>query len=186
MMLKRITPPVSQPLSLDEVRDHLRITDIDDDPVLDGLIAAACDMCEAQTGRALMLQEWAVTANGNYSVIVLRRLPVASITSVKHIDDEGNELVIDPAEYRLINPSDSAPAWVRFADGSVLPAGGCIQVVFQCGYANAGAVPQALKQWMLLQIGHWYMNRESVNIGNITSLLPYVDSLLDTYRIWNL
>ncbi|ABI59713.1 head-tail connector protein [Nitrosomonas eutropha] len=185
-MLKRVTPPVDQPLSLTQVRDHLRLTVVDDDPVLTGLIAAACDMCEAQTGRALMPQEWAVTESEQCRFIYLRKLPVTAITSVKHIDDYGDELAIDPAEYRLTNPSDSAPAWVEFSEDAAIPAGGILRVVFACGYTDVDAVPQALKQWMLLQIGHWYMNRESVNIGNITSLLPYVDGLLDTYRIWNL
>lgn len=38
---------------------------------------------------------------------------------------------------------------------------------------------------MLLLIGHWYANREAVNIGNITSPVPFaVGSLLQPYRIY--
>jgi uncharacterized phage protein (predicted DNA packaging) len=40
---------------------------------------------------------------------------------------------------------------------------------------------------MLLLIGHWYANREAVNIGNITSAVPFaVESLLQPYRIYGL
>nr|WP_113869635.1 head-tail connector protein [Brenneria salicis]NMN90973.1 gp6-like head-tail connector protein [Brenneria salicis ATCC 15712 = DSM 30166]RBP57332.1 gp6-like head-tail connector protein [Brenneria salicis ATCC 15712 = DSM 30166]RLM28535.1 hypothetical protein BHG07_17250 [Brenneria salicis ATCC 15712 = DSM 30166] len=40
---------------------------------------------------------------------------------------------------------------------------------------------------MLLLIGHWYENRESVNIGNITSAIPFAtESLLQPYRIYGL
>lgn len=38
---------------------------------------------------------------------------------------------------------------------------------------------------MLLLIGHWYTNREAVNIGNITSSVPLaVEALLQSYRIY--
>ncbi|HHQ6553286.1 TPA: head-tail connector protein [Serratia fonticola] len=40
---------------------------------------------------------------------------------------------------------------------------------------------------MLLLIGHWYANRETVNIGNITSELPFATTaLLQPYRIYGL
>ncbi|HAU5716764.1 MULTISPECIES: head-tail connector protein [Serratia] len=41
-------------------------------------------------------------------------------------------------------------------------------------------------QSMLLLVGHWYANRESVNIGNITSEVPFgVDALLLRHRRWH-
>ncbi|EEW3262234.1 phage gp6-like head-tail connector protein [Escherichia coli] len=39
---------------------------------------------------------------------------------------------------------------------------------------------------MLLLIGHWYANREAVNVGNITSELPLgVEALLLRHRRWH-
>ncbi|MDW2745141.1 head-tail connector protein [Atlantibacter subterraneus] len=39
---------------------------------------------------------------------------------------------------------------------------------------------------MLLLIGHWYANREAVNVGNITSELPLgVEALLMQHRRWH-
>jgi len=39
----------------------------------------------------------------------------------------------------------------------------------------------------LLLVGHWYSNREAVNIGNITSEVPLaVEALLQPYRIYGL
>ncbi|EPZ2492062.1 head-tail connector protein [Enterobacter hormaechei] len=44
-----------------------------------------------------------------------------------------------------------------------------------------------VKAAMLLLIGHWYANREAVNIGNITSAVPFaVEALLQPYRIYGL
>jgi len=42
-----------------------------------------------------------------------------------------------------------------------------------------------VKAAMLLLIGHWYANREAVNIGNITTAVPFaVEALLQPYRIY--
>jgi len=39
---------------------------------------------------------------------------------------------------------------------------------------------------MLLLIGHWYANREGVNVGNITSEIPLgVEALLMQHRRWH-
>ncbi|MBJ9352434.1 phage gp6-like head-tail connector protein [Citrobacter koseri] len=44
-----------------------------------------------------------------------------------------------------------------------------------------------VKAAMLLLIGHWYANREAVNIGNITTEVPFaVEALLQPYRIYGL
>ncbi|MGY6355676.1 head-tail connector protein [Citrobacter amalonaticus] len=44
-----------------------------------------------------------------------------------------------------------------------------------------------VKAAMLLLIGHWYANREAVNIGNITTEIPFaVEALLQPYRIYGL
>lgn len=44
-----------------------------------------------------------------------------------------------------------------------------------------------VKAAMLLLIGHWYANREAVNIGNITSAVPFaVEALLQPYRIYGI
>jgi len=40
-----------------------------------------------------------------------------------------------------------------------------------------------VKLALMLLVGHWYENREPVNIGNIVSALPFgFESLLDPYR----
>lgn len=54
---------------------------------------------------------------------------------------------------------------------------GAVQVNYVAGYGAASAVPETIKQAMLLLIGHWYTNREAV--GPSMSAAPMaVDSLL--------
>jgi uncharacterized phiE125 gp8 family phage protein len=54
-----------------------------------------------------------------------------------------------------------------------------IQVTYVAGYGAAASVPQKYKQAMLLLIGHWYENRETVIVGTISGPIALaVDSLI--------
>ena len=67
-----------------------------------------------------------------------------------------------------------------------LPQIGSAAVTFTAGYgANGDAVPVGLKHWMKLRIGALYENREEIVSGRSITVdpLPFVDSLLDPYRI---
>ena len=55
-------------------------------------------------------------------------------------------------------------------------------VRFICGYGAAGAVPQAIKQAMLLLIGHYFNNREQTITGVMATEIPQgADALLAPY-----
>ena len=137
-----------------------------------------------------MLQTWELSLNGFCDEIPLWHVPVSSITSIKYTDENGAEQTLAGTEYVLDNAGEStarvvlAPnkTWPNLQTGSI----NAVHIRYVAGYASAGLVPQTLKQWMLLQIGHWFRNRESVNIGNIASKLDYVDNLIYAYRIYNL
>jgi uncharacterized phiE125 gp8 family phage protein len=60
-----------------------------------------------------------------------------------------------------------------------------VLIRYAAGYANAGAVPQEIKNWMLLRIGAMYESREAVAPAAMAEL-PFVDRLLDAYRIWGI
>lgn len=64
------------------------------------------------------------------------------------------------------------------------PANG-ICVTFIAGYGAASAVPENIKQAMLLLIGHFYENREAIVIGQTAMPLPMaVESLLWKDRLF--
>jgi uncharacterized phiE125 gp8 family phage protein len=60
-----------------------------------------------------------------------------------------------------------------------------VTVRFVAGYGDeATAVPEPLRQGARLLIGHMYANRESVNVGNITGVMPQaVDWLWRPYEV---
>jgi uncharacterized phiE125 gp8 family phage protein len=194
MSLKLITGPASEPITRQEAKLHLRmISDVSDvtphpeDALVDALIVAARQGAEHITGRALMPQTWELAHDGFKAEISLKA-PLVSVASVKYIDTSGVLQTLDPSAYLI--DSHSAPGRLTAVYGACWPStrsqANAVLIRHVAGYADAAAVPQEIKQWMLLRIGMLYENRESVAAGAPLQELPYVDCLLDAYRVWSL
>lgn len=187
-----VTPPAETPVSPTEAKAHLRVETTADDTLIAGLIAAATahlDGWSGILGRCLVEQTWRQDYDDFRSCLRLPLFPVLSITSVKYVDTDGVEQTVDSANYVLLN--DERGAYVEFADGYSFPAlnvgSAAVRITYVAGYGAASAVPQAIKQAMLLLIGHWYENREAVIVGTSQpSPLPLaVDALITPFRrIW--
>ena len=99
-----ITPPTAEPLTLAQVKAHLRIdADITDaDALLTGLIPAARGQAEHRTGRRFGVQTWqrAYDAFPAWS-LMLPDPPVIDIVSIKYDDPAGAEQTLPPADYRF-------------------------------------------------------------------------------------
>ncbi len=160
-----------------------------DDSLLTALIQAAREYAEGYQNRALCTQTWELVLDDwpsdDYLEIPLP--PLQSITDIKYKDTSGVESTLAATNY--ITDIDSFLGRVVLAYGcswpsvDLYPAGG-IRIKFVAGYGLAADVPQTTKQALLLLIGFWYANRESVNIGNIISELPFsVKALLGMNRV---
>lgn len=186
---KLITLPASEPITLDEAKSQLRFTSNAEDALISSFISAARDLCEMETGRALIAQTWEQSRCGFMDEMILGRAPVASITSIKYTDSNGAEQTLASTEYVLDNASDSFARVVIAPNKSwpaVYPGINTVRIRYVAGYADAAAIPEALKQWMKLQISHWFRNRESVSLGVAASKMEFVDNLLNAYRIYSL
>lgn len=188
MALKLITAPSAEPVTLTEAKAHCRVDDSNSDTLLTALIVAAREMAEHETGRCLLPQTWELALDAFPAAeIDLVKTPVVSITSVKYLDGSAVEQTIGSGNYAL--DSYGIQHWLVPAYGytwpSTLDAANAVKVRFVAGYADAASVPQAIKQWMLLQIAHWFDNRAAAADAK-REPLPFVGGLLDPYRVYKL
>ena len=109
------------------------------------------------------------------------------MTSIKYLDSAGVQQTLAATEYTLDELSE--PGWIVPAYNVTWPDTyatiNAVEVVYVAGYANAAAVPQSIKQWILLHVGHLYENREATMPGISITPLPFVSGLLDGYRVVN-
>lgn len=185
-----VTPPSAAPVTLDEVKAHLREDSTDQDALIGGLIAAAVMHLDGWTGilgRCLMPQTWRQDYNCFERCLRLPLFPVTSISSVKYEDEAGTVQTISASNYALQN--DDLGAFIRFKStytfAGVSAERPAVHAEYVAGYADADDVPAPLKAAMLLMIGHWYANREAVSIGSgiQTQVVPMAaDMLIAPYR----
>ena len=146
-------PPASEPLTLDEVKAHLKIDGAFEDDLLSRYITAARQHIEQRTQEILISQSWAVFFDDwpQNGVMEIPVSPVSEVTGLYTYNSENVAALIDPAHY--------------FVDLAAKPQ------------------KLVLRQAMLVLIAHWYENRSPDCTGmpsrNISACLA---ELLAPYR----
>ena len=202
-----VTPPSSEPITLDIIRLHCRIDHDADDEILAGYAVAARSMVERYLGRALITQTlmWTITPENPLrpswhflrSSLLLPRAPVQSITSVTTLDQRGNSTTIPVATLPIVPPAELLgyrvdlshdPARLYIGQSTVLSDGRTlravdlenIQIEFVAGYgADPTLIAQPILNAILLYAGFLYENR-----GDVGAEMPKAaEWLLDPYRM---
>lgn len=179
--------PAVEPLTVDEVKAHLRIDHSDEDMLLASLIASSRLHIEAALDLALISQSWswALDAWPDPRALELPLRPVQSVEAIRVAAEDGTMVQLSPDRFlvdgasipsRVLSTSES---WPRPG----IPALG-IEVAFTAGFGDEpSAVPQPIRQALLMLVAHWYEHREPVAIGTEATRIPdTVSALLMPYR----
>jgi uncharacterized phiE125 gp8 family phage protein len=201
---KLITPPAVEPVSLAEVKLHSKVDQNAEDGLLSALIIAARQHVEKTTGRQLVTATWEVYLEcfpcnddeielpfGELQSIDAFQWTLAGGATKSWTVSGSNLLDANSAVVAHIEDGDEAEIEVAFGciwPPDVLRTSRGVRIRFTCGYGDDTAVPQAVKQAILLLVGHWYTHREAVSIGTTSSSqgreIPLaVDALLSNYRL---
>lgn len=165
-----IEAPTVQPVSLAEVKDHLRIEHDDDDAIINALIAAATTHLDGYggiLGRCIMQQKWKVSADRFCSRRIDLPFENNSAVVVKYFDNAAQEQTVAATDYEVLTDTlgsyvlmsvafphvDLAnthdPAWVEIVSGA----------------QTTVEVPENLKLGIKMLIATWYEHRDGGNAG---------------------
>jgi uncharacterized phiE125 gp8 family phage protein len=197
MQITVTTAPETEPVSLAEVKYHLRLATTaaeaaaytTEDDLLTRLISTARILTEQETGRALITQtrtfylnQWPDKA---YIELPYPRLQTATATYRLDDDDDYNEtlstvdtdIVSEPGRL-ILQPDELWPSETLYSEKP-------IKIVMVCGYGDDAAdVPEPIKQALLLKISDLYENRGEIVMGvSVGKVQGAVDSLLRNYTI---
>lgn len=196
--IKRLTDSTTEPLTLAQAKEHLRVVDFDDDnDYITGLITTARRTVEKATRRALWTgQTWQAgyadfgsfeTVRGRLSV---PKPPLTAISSVQYYDSSNTLQTVSASSY-VKDDSGSDRAILGFTSAFTVPTLSCdyaapVRVNFTAGYADAGAMPDGLLQAMKYLIQHFYDNRSPVGINvNLNEMPISFQYLLNQYTVPN-
>lgn len=183
--LVRTADPASEPVSLAEAMLHCRVDAdlVEDGDHLNDCIRAAREYCEEALGQAFVTQSWTLYLDRFPACQEIRvpRPPLLGVTGIRYQDvGTGVLTTLSPTLYGV--DTASRPGRITPAYNQAWPAArydaNSVEIAFVAGSAS-GAVPGVVKQAMKLLIGHWYLNREAVVTGTISTEVQFaVDALL--------
>ncbi|MDP3550614.1 MAG: head-tail connector protein [Novosphingobium sp.] len=170
------------PVTVAQVKAYIGIESSEWDAMLAGFIAAATAHAQNYLGKAIGSQEWALSLDGFADEIALPLGPVTDVGAVTYLDADRAEQTLDDGVYildlvstpqRIVrDPEESWPATANVPNA--------VTVAFTTGFATA---PAEVVQAIQMLVAFWWENRSAVNVGNITSVLPFgVEALLQPLR----
>lgn len=190
MALTLVTDPAKEPVNIALARSHCRVSDTEDEILIQSLISTAREYCEGYQNRAyitqtfeLWLDRWPCSDK-----IKIPRPPLQAVNSIKYYGTDDTEYTMATADYFVDIKSE--PGRVALGYSKTWPTttlrptnGVCIE--FDAGYGDASDdVPKRVKQAMLLIIGHLYERREE-SAEKVLSEIPLgVKALLGLDRIY--
>lgn len=190
MRLTRTSAPAGLPVSLDTVKLHCRVDSDDEDVLITSLIGAAVDYLDGPSGilgRAILQQTWQLERDSWFDTLALPLEPIDSVV-LTYTDAAGDSQTVAAENYELVR-QPSQRTRIVLKDSFTRPALNTsasypVQIAMVAGYADADAVPEAIKVAIQLMVGHWYLNREAVALGSIATEIPMgASALLARYRV---
>lgn len=194
MTLIRITDPASDPVTLEETKEHIHVDHSDEDARIADYIRTAAqrlDGRDGKLGRCLISQSWRLSLDRFPREIVLPLPPCQSVDRVFYLDAEGQEIEIDAADYRVTGLGTLEGARIRPAHGLSWPSTSDPEsafVEFTAGFGDDPEdVPEPLRTAIKMHVGHLFEHRESVTLGSgfITETPHGYEDLIRDYRMWS-
>jgi uncharacterized phiE125 gp8 family phage protein len=148
MSLSLVTPPAVEPITLDQAKLRLRISDNAQDSRLVHLIRVARQRVERETGQALLSQTWlerrdAWDGDGRMLAFStqfrLLKPPLMALEALTVYDVDDTPTVIDPSGFFIDTLAE--PGRIALKPDTAWPqpgrAVGGIEIRFRCGYGDS-------------------------------------------------
>jgi uncharacterized phiE125 gp8 family phage protein len=181
--------PATEPVTLQEAKQHARVSIDVDDSLIETYIKSARRYAESYTHKSFITQTKEIYFNYHDFVprnqfIRLPISPIQTISSFTTYDDQNVGTIVSTDDYYLgngglvLNSSYYWPSYNRYID--------TYKVVATVGFGDAEDVPEDIKQAILMLVAHSYQNREALHDpvnSTPSNTMPFgVTSLLSTYK----
>jgi uncharacterized phiE125 gp8 family phage protein len=179
------TPPLIEPVTLADYREHSGIVQRDDtsrDSSIELKIKAARQWAEKTTRIAFITQTW-VYENHCFESKIRLKANLQSVAFVKYLDTSGTLQTLDIAAYFVdlknsvlfLKQDEFWPATYRQSNA--------VQIEYNCGFGDTPeTVPDDIKEAIKFLVGHWEMHQTSMESGRLSTVPYAIEQLLDNYK----
>jgi uncharacterized phiE125 gp8 family phage protein len=184
MKYKVTTGPTSEPISLTEVKEYLKVDSSADDALIGTLITAARQWVENHCSLALLPQTVLQVWDGLNDDMFLARSPLRSVSAITYLDTGGTVQTLSATVYDV--DGIGLPPRLFRKYGQTWPATqdtpGSASAIFTAGYDASASVPAAIKTAMMLTIADMYDNRTDY-VKRLPTAAEYILQA-GGYRVW--
>tara|TARA_Y100000361_G_scaffold145527_1_gene154816 strand:+ start:630 stop:1217 length:588 start_codon:yes stop_codon:yes gene_type:complete len=185
--LTRQSSPSGLAVTLQEVKDHLRISGNSQDDELTLLIEASTEKLERDINRGLLQANWQQAmfdfpCDGEQ--IDLMMGSAISVSSITYVDSDGVTQTLDSSLYTfsrgrecVFNNSDGT--WPEVNNQT---KGDKVFINFTCGVMDESCVPRLYKQAIMLEVGRAYFDPAQENQSNLDNGRTYEMIVLKLLR----
>lgn len=190
-MYREIAPTEETLVTLDEFKQFVRV-DVDetvDDALMEAIINSSIEFCESYTGKSIALKtyEKVYKHQCDTTMLEVRKGDITELLSLTRKDSNGSEFEYDISEFEHYNyPQESQvnplneDTYIWSGTSRTRP----LVLTFKSGYTYT-TLPANLKNAIEMLAAHWYENRETVKIEEMTDVteMPFgVTTVLERYK----
>ena len=158
-------------VSLQEAKNHLRVSGGSQDDELTLLIEASTERLERDLNRGILVATWQQSMcsfPANSDMIELMIGMNTAVSSITYVDADGVTQTLDSSLWSYSSPrsgifSEDTDGWPQT---SVATKSDKVFINFSCGVSDSGCVPRLYKQAILLETGRAYFDPAQENGAN--------------------
>ncbi len=187
MKIQVVTPPTELPLTLQDIKTHLRIEDSESEynNDLTNLIEVAAEWVLANCHLTLLYTVYRCYFDKFETPLKLPVYPVGGIQPINYVDVDGNSQTISSYQLDFLDcPAKVYPAidaeWPELQEGKINP----ISIDVNAGIAEeVSGVPALAKHLIRLLVAHWFVHREAVGTGTTKEIEFSANELVKMLRV---
>lgn len=189
--------PISEPITLKQASDHLRVDSTDDQVYINDLIPVAREYFDAITGRSSALITYVLTAPTwedlfnptrrgdeicyNGYVIPINRTPLVSVDSIKYYANDSETLTtMSASDYRVITGAEPGRIQIKESPPSVDDRIDAIQITFKAGI---DAAPAMNKHAIKMLVANFYEQRAPIAFASASEIPYTLKSIIEAQKI---
>lgn len=186
MRITETTPPTREPISVDEMQTHGRITGSDLDPIIRNAIVASRRYVEEIIGRALINRSYTLERDTFADEMRLPYPPLSSVTQIQYVDTDGDTQTLSSDVYTVDTTRE--PGLVRLGYDQSWPATrdypGAVTIEYVAGYGDGPEdVPEQIKIALMSHAMTLIDNPSMIDYGMQVREVPHVfERLLAPWR----